>query len=251
VRTGALRKEFRERGYVVIDDFLLPNEISEILDSIETYRASGSEIIQVDNRDIIRTQIFKTIVGQNCEDHVVAFSDLWRTRIFEIAKDLVDCELFPINDPTIGINVNMTELSGELSFHYDRNEVTGILYLQACNGGFLEILPIHRILLPYRYYWCVKPIQRGFDVLWRSPVALWVAQRKRQFIEPRPGLLVIMRGPVTLHRVTPVQHGPVRIAGVFCYDKPETKWEKWNSGDNYVVMAKKKAAGRTAGGGTA
>jgi hypothetical protein len=39
--------------------------------------------------------------------------------------------------------------------------------------------------------------------------------------------------------VQPVEEGPNRIAGVFCYDRPEVKWEQWNSKDNYVVLSKK------------
>jgi hypothetical protein len=129
IKTGAIRREYRERGCVVIDDFLSPMEISEILASVDDYKDSGREIIQVNQRDILCTQVFKTTVGRDCEDYITAFSDLWRGRIREVSKDLADCDLLLIDAPAIGINVNMTEPSGQLTYHYNCNVVTGILYL--------------------------------------------------------------------------------------------------------------------------
>ena len=234
-----LRAEFQEKGYAVIDDYLSSSEVQQILQSIEDYRATGHEVIQVDQKSLIRTQVFKTIVGDDCDRHVALFGDLWRNRILALSKDLSGVDLVPINDSAIGLNCNITERSGVLSFHYDRNEVTGVLYLQECNGGALECYPHFRFLLPHRYSWPVKQLQRVFHVLWRTPVALWLARKRREFILPKAGRLVVMRGPLALHRVQPVEEGPNRIAGVFCYDRPEVKWEQWNSKDNYVVLSKK------------
>lgn len=234
-----LRKEFDDKGYVVIDDYLSSPEVRQVLDSIEAYRASGREVIQVDQQSLVRTQVFKTIVGDDCEQHIALFGDLWRRRILELSKQLSGVDLLPINDSAIGLNCNITERSGVLSFHYDRNEVTAVLYLQQCSGGALECYPHFRLLLPRRYSWHMKQLQRALDVLWRTPAALWLARKRREFIVPQAGRLVIMRGPLALHRVQAVEEGPNRIAGVFCYDRPEVKWEKWNSTDNYVVLSKK------------
>ena len=233
------RAEFQKKGYVVIDDFLSASEIRQILDSIEAYRAAGREVLQVDQRSMVRKQIFKTITGDECEQHIALLGDLWRNRILELSKQLSGVDLLPINDTTIGLNCNITERSGVLSFHYDRNEVTGILYMQGCNGGALECYPHFRWLLPNRYRWHMKQLQRVFDVLWRTPLALWLAKKRRELIAPKAGRLVIMRGPLALHRVQPVEEGPNRIAAVLCYDRPEVKWEKWNSKDNYVVLSRK------------
>lgn len=237
---AAARADFLHKGYAVFDDFLSPEEVKAVLDSIERYRESNHELLQVDRRDLIATQVFKTIVGDDCENNIALFSDLWRERILALSNELSRIELTPINDAAIGLNVNITERSGQISFHYDRNEVTGVLYLQGCTGGELECYPHYRVLLPNRYKWYVKPFQRMFDLLWRTPLSLWLARGRRELIEAEPGRLVMMRGWLALHRVRPVQPGRNRIAGVFCYDKPDVKWEQWNSADNYVVQARRK-----------
>jgi hypothetical protein len=77
----ALREEFDDKGYVVIDDYLSSTEIRQVLESVEAYRAAGREVIQVDQKSLIRTQVFKTIVGDECEQHIALFGDLWRRRI--------------------------------------------------------------------------------------------------------------------------------------------------------------------------
>lgn len=238
---AAAREEFLHKGYTVFDDFLSPEEVKNVLDSIERYRKEDRELLQVERRDLIATQIFKTIVGTECENNVALISDLWRKQILALATELAGIELTPINDAAIGVNINITERSGQISFHYDRNEVTGVLYLQGCTGGELECFPHYRVLLPNRYKWYMKPLQRLFDLIWRTPLALWLVRNRREVIEARPGRLVMMRGWLALHRVRPVQPGANRIAGVFCYDKPHVKWEEWNSADNYVVQARRKA----------
>lgn len=237
---AAAREEFFHKGYTVFDDFLSPEEVKEVLDSIERYRETNRELLQVERRDLIATQVFKTIVGEDCENNVALISDLWRKRILALSTELAGIELTPINDAAIGVNINITERSGQISFHYDRNEVTGVLYLQGCTGGELECYPHYRVLLPNRYIWYVKPFQRFFDLIWRTPLALWVVRGRREVIEAKPGRLVMMRGWLALHRVRPVEPGANRIAGVFCYDKPDVKWEEWNSADNYVVQARRK-----------
>ena len=81
------RAEFNSKGYVVIDDFLSSSEVRQILESIEAYQAAGREVVQVDQKSLIRTQIFKTIVGDDCEKHIALFRDLWRNRILELSKE--------------------------------------------------------------------------------------------------------------------------------------------------------------------
>src|SRR5262249_6389619 len=95
---AALRAEFVSKGYTIIDDFLSVAEVHQILESIQDYQASGREVIQVDQHSIIRTQVFKTIVGSHCEDHIALFSDLWRRRILDISKEVSGLDLLPLND---------------------------------------------------------------------------------------------------------------------------------------------------------
>lgn len=237
----SLRAQFLQDGYAVVDDFLSGPEVDAILASIDAYRAAGRQVLQVERKDLIATQVFKTIVGSDCESHIKGFSELWRSRILDLARQLVPFSLEPLNDAAIGINVNITERSGTLSYHYDRNEVTAVLYLQECVGGELEMFPHFRVLLPHRYRWPVMMVQRAFDLVWRTPPALFIARRRRRLLPPKRGRLVLMRGPLSLHRVSPVEEGPSRICGVFCYDKPDVRWESWNSKDNYVVQSLKKA----------
>ena len=241
IPTEIQRSEFLRDGYLIVDEFLSLSEIDSILESVKDYVNKGGPVLQVDRKDLIATQVFKTIVGDDCERNVALFSHLWRERILDLTRKLVPFDLVPLNDASIGINVNITERSGQISYHYDRNEVTAILYLQECAGGVLEMYPRYRLLLKNRYRQYKKWLQRLFDVIWRTPIALHLARKRKKEIPPRVGRLIVMRGPLALHRVSPVLDGPNRICGVFCYDKTDVRWEPWNSKDNYVVQARKKA----------
>ena len=81
------REAFMRDGYVVVNDFLSIKAGDEILHSIDSHIHSGGEVIDVDRRDLIATQQFRTIVGENCEHNIAMFglaSD--NTRILPIAS---------------------------------------------------------------------------------------------------------------------------------------------------------------------
>src|SRR5271170_839381 len=111
------RAEFLRDGYLVLDEFLSRTEVDSILASITTHIDAGGQILQVDRRDLIATQIFKTIAGDDCEKNIYLLSHLWRESILSLAQGLVPFDLQPLNDSDIGLNLNITERSGLLSFH--------------------------------------------------------------------------------------------------------------------------------------
>ena len=96
------RAEFLRDGYLVLDEFLSNPEVDSILASMTTHVDAHGQVLQVDRRDLIATQVFKTIVGNDCEKNIKLFSHLWREKILNLAQWLVPFDLQPLNDHDIG-----------------------------------------------------------------------------------------------------------------------------------------------------
>lgn len=125
--------------------------------------------------------------------------------------------LFPLRDDAARLNVNITPPGGAYRWHYDRNAVTGVLYLQAVRGGEIELYPNYRIALgPGR----LAPLQRPLDLLLEAP-PVRAAFGRRVSIAPEPGMLVLMRGERSLHSVAEVRGERERICVVMAWDGDE------------------------------
>ncbi|MCL2927255.1 MAG: hypothetical protein O4861_22595 [Trichodesmium sp. St16_bin4-tuft] len=48
----------------------------------------------------------------------------------------------------VGCNTNIIEKKGKYPWHYDRNVITALLYLNKVDGGEIAFYPNYRIILP-------------------------------------------------------------------------------------------------------
>jgi hypothetical protein len=133
-------------------------------------------------------------------------------RVMAEAARLTGADLVPMTDVQVAANVNIVSIGGEYRWHYDRNAVTALVYLNAIDGGELECCPRYRIFLGHR----LPRLQRGLDALL---TAAWVRRLfgRVRVVRPAPGRMVVMRGDRCLHSVRPLTGSGERINLVFAY----------------------------------
>jgi hypothetical protein len=151
-------------------------------------------------------------------------------RIGEVVRNTTGLELVPMNNGTANLNVNITPPSGEYRWHYDRNIVTAILYLNSVAGGETEIYPNYRVHLGR---WSATRLQRILDGFLRLS-AMRQAFGKGEIIAPRAGLLVIMLGSRSLHSVRRVEGSEDRISVVMSFDDPRMCSAQLTDLDEYL-----------------
>jgi len=160
-----------------------------------------------------RSLRYSVIHGEQIAESFPRLEELYR-RIQSIAHEKSGLELMPMRQKKVAININITPPGGEYRWHYDRNALTAILFLNAVEGGITEMYPGHRLALKGRSH---SAWQQGLDRLWMSSAGR-VFSRKIG-VEPAPGRLLLMRGDRCLHSVTAVKGREDRINVIFSYDQ--------------------------------
>jgi hypothetical protein len=127
----------------------------------------------------------------------------------------------PLADEQVACNINITHPGGSYRYHYDRNAVTAILYLNETNGGETECYPNHRLQVRS------TGLQRGIDRVFTNEVFRWIFA-KQVLVRPKIGRLLIMRGNRCLHSVREVSGSTHRINIVMAYD---VKGAQYSNGD--------------------
>jgi len=135
-----------------------------------------------------------------------------------------------LDDKKAGVNVNITERGGTYQWHYDRNAVTVLLYLNEVTGGELEFYPNYRIFVKNRK---LIFLQQWFDNLLRVDVVRSLFGKKVT-VKPAQGRLVVMRGNRSLHSVRAVEDDKERINIVLAYDVPHALFHAEKQLDAYL-----------------
>ena len=138
-------------------------------------------------------------------------------KVMKIVDKFSEFPVAPLANSRVAINVNITRPGGEYRWHYDRNLVTAVLYLNEIDGGEIELLDDYRILLDHPR---LASMQKLLDRVLLSRVSRWIFSRKRHLIKPRAGELVIMKANKCLHSVRQVLGTQDRVCIVFAYDMP-------------------------------
>src|SRR5215204_708939 len=159
---------FKEHGYAFIKDYLSPDDCRVILDSIQEFRRTRS-LIEVNRSSIIELKHFLTINGNDVEEHIDRGKDLYLD-VNQFINKTSQIEYVPVDSKEIGLSINITPPGGQFSWHYDRNEVTVVLYLNGVDGGEMEFYPRYRFLLKNRHRGIRKWTQRIFDATIRPKV---------------------------------------------------------------------------------
>ena len=196
----------------VVDNFLAPAECGELLAAISSYR-ERLELPLIDRAKRRRSLRYRVIDGNAIATDLTQLEALHQ-RVGQMIGGWAGEVLLPLDERVAGINVNITPPGGEYRWHYDRNEVTAIVYLNDVRGGATEIYVHNRVVLPLH----MQFLQRGIDAVAGNRAVLAVVGR-RVVVTPRVGRLVVMRGDRCLHSVCAVEGVDERINVCLAYDR--------------------------------
>ncbi len=199
-------------GPAVVSGFLDPGECAVLLAAIDDYRQHHSLPV-VSRPHAERPLRYQVIDGHQFPD-AVPDADRLLGRVHEQVEKTFGAPLVLIDDTRAACNVNITPPGGAYRWHYDRNRVTALLYLNLVAGGETDLYPNYRFAAPNRFH-----IQRGLDRALLTRPARRLLGRMHTIV-PAPGTLAVIRGDRTLHSVRPVTGSDDRINLVLAYDRP-------------------------------
>jgi hypothetical protein len=176
---------FWDRGVEVVPAFLSPTECENLLSAVADYRRTH-ELPVIFREEKGRSLNYIVMEGWRFHEALPdseAIVDRIRTRLESICGE----SLVLIDDARAACNVNITPPGGQYRWHYDRNLVTALVYLNGVEGG-----------------------DSGVRAVAGHPTA----------VTPAQGTFVALRGNTTLHSVRPVRGDEVRINLVVAFDRP-------------------------------
>ena len=176
------------------------------------------------------------IDGHQVEQHL---PEIWRLyhRVNDVINKTCGRTLAPLENRRVGANVNITPPGGEYRWHYDRNAVTAIVYLNEVPGGETELYPNFRLRLKQRY----SRLQRWLDRLLQAAPVRRIFGR-HVMVAPRRGSIVLMAGNRCLHSVRPVEGDTDRINLILAYDEPGTRFAIEKNLDTYLYTEAEQAS---------
>jgi 2OG-Fe(II) oxygenase superfamily len=207
----------------VLDGFLSAAECEALLAGIRAY-ASTHELPLIVREDGDRALRYKVIDGDAIHASLPELLQLY-DRVRALVQQR-DPRLEPLPNRTASVNVNLTPPGGEYRWHYDRNAVTAILYLNAVDGGETEMYPNFRV---YLARWKDSWLQRALDRFLR----LFARRSRLVVVTPAPGRMVLMRGDRCLHSVRRVASGE-RINVIMTFDLPGSRFRAEDNLDPYL-----------------
>ena len=203
-----------KKEYLVLPVFIPAEQCAHLLDAVGRYRAENT-VPLVHRRSGRRPLLYSVIDGEHIRSH---FPDLLATaaEVNSLVNDFCGKTLSPLSDEKVAVNINITPSGGTYRWHYDRNAVTAILYLNSVRGGETECYPGHRMMLPEGG---LSAFQEIADRLFATSVLRSIVGR-RILVTPQAGTLFVMRGSTCLHSVRPVVGETDRVNVIFSYDLP-------------------------------
>jgi hypothetical protein len=211
-------------GAEVIEEYLSPAACDELLAQVRAF-ASAHDLPLIVREDGERSLRYKVIDGDAIGEALPSL-----TKLYDDVRQLVqqrDRRLEPLPNRTASVNVNLTPPGGEYRWHYDRNAVTAILFLNRVEGGQTEMYPNFRIHLAR---WKDSWLQRALDRLLRA--CRWAAGLLL-VVAPAPGRMILMRGDRCLHSVRRVESGE-RINVIMTFDLPGSRFRAAENLDPYL-----------------
>lgn len=201
-------------GIELVRDFLSDEDCRQLLGDIAEYRATH-EVPLIHRPQPGRSLRYLVIDGERIHESFPQLVQLYG-RVAQAVRRASGLDLAPLENRAASVNVNITRPGGEYRWHYDRNAVTAILYLNEVSGGQTEMYPNYRLWLGK---WKHTRLQRWLDALLQTK---WLADRfgHKTEISPRAGLMLMMRGDRCLHSVRPVEGAVDRVNVIMTFDVP-------------------------------
>jgi hypothetical protein len=225
------------RGYQIFPQFFTPARCARLLMFVRKYqRDHSAQHIYRKNKE--RSLDYYVIDGNALEEHLPLFWRLYE-RMNLFLNRFCAMQLSPLPDRRAALNINITEGGGEYRWHYDRNRVTALLYLNHVEGGEIEFYPNYRMVITK------DPADRVQQMVDRFLQAKLIRNvfGKRIVAKPAPGKLIVMRGDRCLHSVRRVKGGGPRINVVMAYDVPGRVFSNQTELDRYLYNEKDHSVG--------
>lgn len=220
--------DLRTTGICVVRHFVDSSTCTRLLRRINHYREQET-IPLIYHESGERPLNYSVIDGDRIARDLPELLELFES-VTSFIKSTTDKDIEPLNDTRVACNVNITPRGGTYRYHYDRNAVTAILYLNETDGGETECYPNYRFdFLKTRYPRC----QQRLDKLLQHRV-LRRLSCKETLVRPESGKLLIMRGNRCLHSVRPVRGERERVNIVMAYDYPDARFEVSEELNNYL-----------------
>ncbi len=162
--------KFNIKGYHIVEQVLSMQECEYLVSLIDSYRKC-LELPAIHRTTRDRSLYYSVIDGEHIKHHLPIVTKL-SCDINNIVNQVAGQPLVPLADEKVSCNINITPQGGSYRWHYDRNAVTAILYLNQVAGGETECYPNYRILLPKaRYSQLQQRIDQILDLLRRDESA--------------------------------------------------------------------------------
>ena len=221
-------KDFRSTGLHLANDYLSQERCSELLRSITLYRQKHADV-QVSRDDGPRPLRYSVIDGLQIKEHLPEIIELYR-RVNELVDSIAGLDLVPLENKRVGCNVNIMGSGNTYRWHYDRNAVTAILYLNETEGGETECYPNYRVTFGGNKF---SKLQKSFDRVLAQKFVRGTFG-KRTIVAPITGRLLVMRGDRCLHSVSRLTGGEDRINIIMSYDLPGVNYAVDEQLDGYL-----------------
>ncbi len=225
----AQTNNIQQTGIFIQRNYLDEKTCDSLLTQIQAYRQSNT-VPTVFRKVKGRSLNYQVIDGIAISEHLSDLVQVYE-RINEFVNEIYGKPLYPLESEKVRLNVNITPVGGEYRWHYDRNRLTAILYLNEVEGGETDIYPNFRINAKN------PTLQRYFDnVLMQTWVRNTFAQLRT--VRPEKGTLVLMLGNQSLHSVRPVLGNIDRINVISSFDDLGKSFNVSPLLDNYLYQEK-------------
>lgn len=218
-------------GCVVIENFVKRAVCAELLARVKDYRCRHI-VPMIERRAGELPLKYSVIDGDRIAEGLPDVLNVYE-RVTRLVKELWRGEIEPLPDRKVACNINITQPGGSYRYHYDRNAVTAILYLNATRGGETECYPNYRLSLAPAAH---SNLQQKLDRVLQNRFVRSMAATQL-VVRPRPGRLLIMEGNRCLHSVRPVLGSLDRINIVMSYDRPHARFEVDDNLNRYLYSA--------------
>ena len=225
---------FKQYTYYIDEQFLSGATCEKLLSAIK--QKQTEQVLPHVKREIKgRSLDYRVMDGLFIQKHLPALIEL-TPKIIQAANELCGYNLFPISNPAAVVNVNITSRGGEYRWHYDRNAITAILYLNQVKRGETELIPNSRLHLGLLKHSCFQRWvdQRLIGKLNRAQAVPGIVQ-----VSPKPGRLMIMQGDRCLHSVNAVGSQIERYNVIYTFDKKGARFPIDKNLDSYLYSLEK------------
>jgi hypothetical protein len=217
-----------QNGAEIRENYLSPSQCELLLRDLEAYRRSH-ELPMIERCGAGRSLRYRVIDGDRILDSLPGVVSLYHDVLALVRR--LEPQLEPLSNQTAGLNVNFTPPGGEYRWHYDRNSVTAILFLNSVKGGEAEMYPHYRV---YLGRWKDTSAQRFCDGALRCLTRFL----RPLVVEPSPGRMILMRGDRCLHSVRRVEGEEERVSVIMSFDRPGRVFRPEGDLDSYLYSQK-------------